>query len=155
AGFPGWAFTNQALINNPGDNVLNGGNGNDLLEGRGGADTLNGGLGFDFASYETSPANVVGSVDFVSTPFNGVKVQLPGSTQTSIALGADATGDTFSSIEGLVGSRFDDGLTGNEINNVLAGGLGNNVLNGMGGTDTADYSTDHFLQSGDAADSVN
>src|SRR5262249_16807828 len=39
-------------LNNPGNNVLNGGDGDDVLEGRGGADLLNGGLGFDFASYE-------------------------------------------------------------------------------------------------------
>jgi hypothetical protein len=45
-------------INKPGENVLNGGDGNDLLEGRGGADTLNGGPGFDLASYESSPAAV-------------------------------------------------------------------------------------------------
>jgi len=67
------------LVNNPGDNVLNGGGGNDLLEGRGGADTLNGGDGLDFASYETSPG--------------AVTVRLPGvgaDTQTQIASGADA-----------------------------------------------------------------
>src|SRR5262249_30824275 len=44
-----------AVVNDPGENVLNGLAGNDLLEGRGGADTLNGGLGFDIASYESSP----------------------------------------------------------------------------------------------------
>lgn len=58
------------LINNPGDNVLNGGAGNDVLEGRGGADTLNGGSGFDFASYESSPA--------------AVTVRLADDTQTAI-----------------------------------------------------------------------
>ena len=123
--------------NNPGDNVLNGGAGNDILEGRGGADTLNGGSGFDFASYETSPGAVI--------------VRLPGvgsDTQTAVATGADAAGDTFSSIEGLVGSRFDDHLTGNSLNNVLVGGLGNDTLDGKGGIDTVDYSTDHILDFG-------
>ena len=122
------------LINNPGDNVLNGGAGDDLLEGRGGADTLNGGSGFDFASYKSSPG--------------AVTVRLPGvgaDTQTALAGGADATGDTFSSVEGLVGSRFADQLTGNSLNNVLVGGLGNDTLDGKGGIDTADYSTDHIL----------
>jgi Ca2+-binding RTX toxin-like protein len=141
--------TLNVLINNPGDNVLNGGAGNDILEGRGGADTLNGGSGFDFASYESSPG--------------AVTVRLPGvgsDTQTAIATGADATGDTFSSIEGLVGSRFDDHLTGNSLNNVLVGGLGNDILDGRGGIDTVDYSTDHILDFGflgnniDSADSV-
>jgi Ca2+-binding RTX toxin-like protein len=130
-------------LNNPGNNVLNGGNGNDVLEGRGGADLLNGGSGFDFASYESSPA--------------AVTVRLPGvgsDSQTAIATGGDATGDTFSSIEGLIGSKFADHLTGNSLNNVLAGGLGNDVLDGKGGIDTADYSRDHFFDIGDTPDKV-
>jgi Ca2+-binding RTX toxin-like protein len=132
-------------INNPGDNLLFGGNGNDLLEGRGGADILNGGSGVDFASYETSPGGVV--------------VRLPGvgsDTTSGIASGADAKGDTLISIEGLVGSRFDDTLTGNSLNNTLVGGLGNDTLDGKGGTDTVDYSTDHISPLSDAgvADAV-
>jgi Ca2+-binding RTX toxin-like protein len=134
-------FGLDAILHNPGNNILDGGNGNDLLEGRGGADTLNGGLGSDIASYETSP--------------NFVIVQLPGASQAAIARGGDAEGDSFSSIEGLVGSRYNDNLTGNEIPNLLAGGLGSDVLNGMGGTDTADYSSDHFIfLPGDTADQV-
>src|SRR3984893_4649397 len=121
--------------NNPGNNTLNGGAGSDVLEGRGGADVLNGGLGFDFASYESSPG--------------AVTVRLPGTggadTQTATATGADATGDSFISIEGLIGSAFDDSLTGNSLNNILAGGLGNDILDGKGGIDTADYSLDHFF----------
>jgi len=38
------------------------------------------------------------------------------------------------SIEGLVGSKFDDTLTGNSLDNVLAGGLGNDILNGKAGS---------------------
>ena len=121
-------------INNPGLNLLFGGSGNDLLEGRGGADILNGGPGFDFASYESSPGRVVVSLPGVGTD-----------TTTGIASGADAQGDTLISIEGLVGSHFDDTLTGNNSNNVLVGGRGNDTLDGRGGIDTADYSQDHIL----------
>jgi Ca2+-binding RTX toxin-like protein len=118
-------------INKPGENVLNGGNGNDLLEGRGGADTLNGGAGFDFASYESSPARVT------------VRLAGVGSdTQTAIATGGDAAGDTLSSIEGLIGSAFDDRLTGNSLDNVFIGGLGNDTLDGRDGNDKVDYSRD-------------
>jgi Ca2+-binding RTX toxin-like protein len=121
-------------INKPGENVLNGGDGNDLLEGRGGADALNGGFGFDLASYESSPAAVT------------VRLQGAGSDpQTALATGGDAAGDTLSSIEGLIGSRFDDRLTGNALDNLLAGGLGDDTLDGRDGTDTVDYSRDHFF----------
>jgi Ca2+-binding RTX toxin-like protein len=116
-----------ATINKPGQNVLNGGAGNDLLEGRGGADTLNGGSGFDTASYESSPS--------------GVTVRLAGvgsDTQTALASGGDAAGDTLSSIEGLIGSAFDDRLTGNSLDNTLDGRGGNDTLDGRGGSDTLD-----------------
>src|SRR5262245_22580108 len=136
------------LINNPGDNVLIGGGGSDVLEGRGGADVLiggsfNGDFSLDFASYESSPAAVT------------VRLKGVGSdTQTAIATGGGASGDTLVGIEGLIGSRFSDTLTGNALDNVLAGGFGNDVLDGKGGIDTADYSRDHFFDNGDTADQV-
>ena len=48
-------------------------------------------------------------------------------------------GDTYTSIEGLAGSAFNDTLTGDSGNNVLEGGLGTNVLDGGNGSDTASY----------------
>jgi Ca2+-binding RTX toxin-like protein len=130
-------------LHNPGDNVLNGGGGDDVLEGRGGADVLNGGSGLNYASYESSPAAVtVRLAGVVSDP------------QTFLATGGDAAGDTFSAIQGLLGSGFDDSLTGNSQNNVLAGGLGSDTLDGKGGTDTVDYSHDHFSDIGTTADKV-
>jgi Ca2+-binding RTX toxin-like protein len=125
-------------LENPGNNILIGGGGNDVLEGRDGIDLLIGGsltadFGFDYASYESSPA--------------AVTVRLAGigsDPQTAVASGGDATGDTLVGIEGLIGSRFGDSLTGNSLDNVLSGGLGDDVLDGKGGTDTVDYSRDHF-----------
>jgi Ca2+-binding RTX toxin-like protein len=131
------------VFNNPGVNIFNGGGGNDLLEGRGGADTLNGQSGFDLASYESSPTGVVVRLAGVN-----------GDPQTALAVGGDAAGDKLSSIEGLIGSGRGDQLFGNSLDNLLAGGLGSDVLNGMNGTDTVDYSRDHFFDTGDTADRV-
>jgi Ca2+-binding RTX toxin-like protein len=141
------ATSGHTIINNPGDNVLSGGTGNDVLEGRGGADVLNGGSGSDIASYESSPAAVTVTLQDVD-PLTG------NVTQAAVAKGGDATGDTLVSIEGLVGSRFNDHLTGNSQNNTLAGGQGSDILNGEGGTDTADYSQDHLYDGGDGVDEV-
>ncbi|NBO17990.1 MAG: hypothetical protein EBV03_01970, partial [Proteobacteria bacterium] len=58
--------------------------------------------------------------------------------------------DTFSAIENLTGSDFNDTLTGNTSNNTLRGGLGDDTLvgstgtdtlNGEGGNDTVTFST--------------
>ena len=58
---------------------------------------------------------------------------------TKTATGGDAEGDTFTSIENLAGSAFDDTLTGDAGNNVLEGAAGADVLDGGDGLDTAAY----------------
>jgi Ca2+-binding RTX toxin-like protein len=125
-------FPAQDVFNDPGANSLFGGGGDDIIEGRGGADLINGGPGNDTASYESSPAGVV------------VTVNDP-TTSAFTASGGDANGDHLFSIENLVGSRFNDRLTGASNNNVLAPGLGNDIVDGRGGTDTVDYSADRFF----------
>ncbi len=102
---------------------LEGGNGNDILEGRGGADQLFGGDGFDFASYEHSASSV-----FVSL------VPL-------VANSGDAQGDQYDSIEGLIGSAYNDVLQGDDGDNVLIGGGGKDGLLGGLGYDIASYET--------------
>ncbi|HAT86255.1 MAG TPA: hypothetical protein DCS30_10110, partial [Rhizobiales bacterium] len=113
-------------------NILDGGDGNDTLRGAGGADTLRGGDGIDAVDYSSSAV--------------GVTIDLANST----ASGGDATGDTFSDIENIIGSEQSDNLLGDSAANTLIGGAGNDVLTGReggdrleGGTgvDTADYST--------------
>jgi Ca2+-binding RTX toxin-like protein len=107
----------DTLIGNAGNNLLAGGDGNDTLTGWTGADALNGGTGTDAASYAGSDA--------------GVTVNLAAGT----ASGGHAAGDTFTSIENLVGSAHADALTGNAGNNALNGWLGNDTLLGGGGND--------------------
>lgn len=99
-----------------GDDTLNGGDGDDLLEGGAGADMLRGGAGFDFATYGGAAA--------------GVTASLIGGTE-----GGEAAGDTFASVEGLLGSAFGDSLTGDSASNVIQGYAGNDILDGGGGID--------------------
>jgi Ca2+-binding RTX toxin-like protein len=117
---------NDTLIGGDGIDVLDGGagadqliggDGNDVLEGGAGADQLNGGNGVDTASYAGATA--------------AVSVNLGGGTPGT----GDAAGDTFVSIENIVGSRFDDTLIGNAGNNYISGGAGDDRITGGGGTD--------------------
>ena len=59
------------------------------------------------------------------------------------AEGVQATGGAgpvkLLTIDGLVGSNFNDVLFGNDLGNTLAGGLGDDVLDGRGGFDFLDY----------------
>ena len=120
---------NDTLFGGNGDfnDTLFGGDGNDTLNGGAGADSLDGGLGTDFADYSDSTLAVT------------VNLQVgPGA-------GGDAAGDTYSSIEGLIGSAFNDvfnGLTtsttliGNDGDDSLSGAAGNDALFGGAGNDT-------------------
>ena len=103
---------------------LHGDAGNDVLEGGAGADQLHGGAGNDTASYNSAAS--------------GVAVSLASGLRAG-----EAIGDTFSSIENLVGSQFGDELYGDGGHNVLDGGAGNDLLKGGAGND--------YLLSGDDA----
>lgn len=114
-----------------GDDALTGGDGNDTLEGGLGKDTLNGGNGTDTLSYAKSVA--------------AVYVNMAAGT----AYGGDADGDTWSNVENLSGSVFDDLLGGSSGANLIQGLRGNDwllastgadTLDGGDGFDTIDYS---------------
>jgi Ca2+-binding RTX toxin-like protein len=92
--------------------------GNDGLEGRGGADNLIGGAKSDTASYLHAPAGVIASLE-----------------NPAINTG-DAAGDSYTTVENLTGSRFDDQLIGNGDANLLTGSAGPDVETGGGGKDT-------------------
>jgi Ca2+-binding RTX toxin-like protein len=112
--------TSQAerLLGLAGDDTLDGNGGDDFLIGGAGNDTLIGGAGIDTADYSSAAA--------------GVTAQL----NTGVASNdGDGGTDTFSGIENLTGSAFNDVLLGDAGSNVLRGGAGYDVLIGLGGND--------------------
>ncbi len=89
-----------------------------MLDGGLGADFLDGGSGTDRAQYYNSK--------------QGLTVDLGNSSANT----GIAAGDTFSSIEDLAGSPFDDQLSGNTGDNRLIGNAGDDQINGAAGNDT-------------------
>jgi Ca2+-binding RTX toxin-like protein len=104
--------------------ILTGNHKANVLDGGLGHDQLDGGPGIDTAAYATAGAAVT------------VNLGKSGAQNTR-----GAGSDTLTSIENLLGSRFNDSLTGNRGANVLNGGAGNDRLDGAGGVDTAAYDT--------------
>ncbi len=107
------SFYDDYLIGDDGINELTGGSGDDTLMGGDGADILNGGAGSDTADYADATSGVM--LNLKSGRFEG---------------------DTYSSIENLSGSGFDDRLIGDDAANVLTGQGGDDTLRGGGGDDT-------------------
>lgn len=108
----------ERLVGAQGEDVLYGGAGEDSLMGRGGRDALYGGGGFDLADYGQSATAVT------------VNLANPAENQ-----GAEAAGDRYGSVEGVIGSRHADRITGDLGANRLAGGAGADTLRGGAGDD--------------------
>jgi Ca2+-binding RTX toxin-like protein len=109
---------NNTLEGGAGDDTLEGDAGDDTLEGGVGADELKGGDGFDFASYANSEYGVIAYLASIESNMG------------------DAAGDTYDSIEGLIGSAKPDELYGDAGANKLVGGAGDDTLKGFAGNDT-------------------
>lgn len=69
----------------------------------------------------------------------GVTVNLA----TGIGSGGYASGDTYQSIENIIGSSSDDTLIGDASNNTLKGGAGDDLIQGGGGFNTARFDGAH------------
>ncbi len=102
-----------------GADVIDAGDGNDHIYGGLGGDVMTGGAGVDLVRYDAAASAV------------GVDLQY----QTGYMAGSEAEGDTYSGIEGVVGSRFADIIRGDAQNNILYGGGGDDLLDGRGGDD--------------------
>lgn len=105
------------LFGGAGNDTLFGLSDRDTIEGGAGSDVIHGGAGFDYVSYAGSDG--------------AVRVRLWNGTGEE----ADAAGDTFFEIEGVVGSAFNDTIAGSTANNIIYGGVGNDTLFGNAGND--------------------
>ena len=108
---------NDQLVGRDGNDTLIGGDGNDRLIGGNGADSLDGGAGVDRADYRDASA--------------GLTVDLRvAANNTGIA-----AGDTYVSVEDLMGSNFNDSLRGDNGANSIWGLDGNDRIFGYAGND--------------------
>ncbi|RZJ41562.1 MAG: calcium-binding protein, partial [Brevundimonas sp.] len=102
-----------------GADSLNGGDGDDVLRGGAGLDVLTGGAGYDTLDYSLAAAATVVRMDLNRTTNDG-----------------DGSQDTFTGIETVIGSAFNDVIFGTAAGNVIVGGAGGDTLLGLGGDDT-------------------
>ena len=115
SGFAG----NDTLIGGAGNDTLTGGTGDDALLGGGGTDVINGGDGVDTNSFEDIGLGVEASINNGTATYGMVT-------------------ETFTNIENLTGTDFDDRLGGDAGDNVLIGLDGNDEFLGGAGNDTID-----------------
>ncbi|WP_354674204.1 beta strand repeat-containing protein, partial [Cupriavidus alkaliphilus] len=121
------AAAGDVFIGGAASDTLRGGAGDDVLRGAAGDDTLDGGGGIDMLDL----SDASGGLTFALVQGGGTLVNL-----SSVGLGSD----TYSNMEGVIGSRFNDSLAGSGANDVLRGGAGNDTIDGGAGIDLLDFS---------------
>lgn len=125
---------NDVILGGQGDDILDGGAGDDTLSGQAGVDVFRGGAGVDTVDYSRE------------SPF-----QLLVNLATNTASGGTGSGDTFHSIENLIGSddRIDR-FIGTDSANHFWGQGGGDYFNGGGGNDVLDGGRDGDILYGEA-----
>lgn len=120
-----------------GNDSLKGEDGNDTFYLLGGIETVDGGVGTDAVTYYSSLAGITASL-------------------ATGGISGDATGDDYTNVEILYGTKYNDTLYGSDNNDTLYGYSGNDSLEGGLGADTLNGSTDadKFIY-GATADSTN
>jgi serralysin len=135
------------LLGNDGDDILTGYGGNDTLGGgSGGSDTLDGGSGDDLIFASEGGDSISGGDGYDVVSFADAQERVLVDLQIDVSaagfarffvLGA-AAGDTYDSIEGLIGGWASDNLRGASGNESLLGGGRSDRLYGRAGDDTLD-----------------
>lgn len=127
---------NDTINGGQGDDTLDGGDGDDVLRGQAGVDVFRGGAGSDTVDYTQE------------SPF-----QLIVNLETNMASGGTASGDTFDSIENLIGSddRIDRFIGTGAANHFIGQG-GGDYFSGRDGNDTLDGGRDGDIIYGEGGD---
>ncbi|MEM8750169.1 MAG: tandem-95 repeat protein [Pseudomonadota bacterium] len=144
----------DTLIGGGGDDTLRGGAGDDLLVGGAGADIIDGGAGnMDTVSFATATSGVdLALSDVDSEGLLGLYVG-----ESAGGKSGEAFGDTYSGIERVVGSDFNDRLYASTTGTVAELGSGNDVFSttaALSGNDVVDLGAGFDIAVTGAGDDV-
>ena len=139
---------------NGGDDILDGGAGTDMLMGGDGDDTLRGGAGDDTLIGGLGADTLTGGAGMDTADYSGAGAIVWADLQGAVGGMGEAQGDTFTGVETLIGSSFNDRLYGDAGDNGLMGGAGNDSLFGRNGADMMDGGFGNDFLSGGNGDDV-
>jgi Ca2+-binding RTX toxin-like protein len=139
---------NDILEGGAGTDNLFGGDGDDVFISAGNTDALHGGAGSDTADYSYLSGTEAGYYLF------DLKRNLTLRYSDAALQNLLNVGDTYTSIENIIGSVKNDHLVGDDNKNALDGGRGNDRINGNGGDDQLSGGEGNDTLTGDAGNDV-
>ena len=152
---------NDLLTGNGADNVIEGGDGNDALIGGAGHDTLDGGSGTNslFGGDGNDILVMRGAGDTIDGGAGLDRVQFVNATDQNVTFNlingfviSDLGRFAMTSIEGAVGTAFDDIFVGSAAVNFIDGGAGVDRINGGDGGDVLRGGTGDDIVNGQEGD---
>jgi Ca2+-binding RTX toxin-like protein len=127
---------NDKLDGGDGDDVIYGGDGDDVITGGRGDDKMYGGAGNDTFLVEwATTGDYYDGGEGIDTFKIGGEALENYVQEIDLQSGTNNWGDTFVSIENIIGGTGNDKFWGTADVNVFWGGLGNDLLDGRGGDD--------------------
>ncbi|MEQ1952593.1 calcium-binding protein [Mesorhizobium sp. CN2-181] len=117
-------------------NVISGDDGGDTLKGYGGGDELRGGRGDDVLIGGAGADKLSGDLGTDTASYLGATAGVYASLANAVINTNDAKGDSYQSVENLIGTAYADRLNGNTFDNVIDGGAGDDMIKGYDGNDT-------------------
>ncbi|MEL7271830.1 MAG: tandem-95 repeat protein [Pseudomonadota bacterium] len=115
----------DTLLGEVGDDILFGGDDNDIIHGGEGADTIDGGAGTDTISFGFNPSSGVVAL-FADTDGDGILGDFRN--ETAGGRSGEAAGDTYTSIEVVIGTYFNDRFYVGDDQTTIYLGDGNDEL---------------------------
>ena len=135
---------NDFLSGDTGNDTMYGGDGNDTMRGGTGTNYFDGGDGIDTVDYRAAAHGAV--VDLDSTYFVSGEKDAQGHYYST---------DTYTSVENVQGSNYNDGVFGTADDNVIDGNGGDDLLFGFDGNDTIDGGDQNdIIEGGAGADKL-
>jgi Ca2+-binding RTX toxin-like protein len=129
---------NDTLFSGGGIDIMSGGNGNDTLYFGSGSSFGFGGAGDDIFHSAATGNTIDGGTGMDTLYYTGgpTAMMIDMELGTAKRIGAGGTTETFTSIERIEGTAFDDTISGSTRQDAINGGKGKDIINGLANADT-------------------
>ena len=129
----------DTITGGSGANMISGEDGHDTLEGGAGDDEVFGGAGDDRIIAGAGADQIDGGSGVDTLDFSGSTAGVMVDLTAGVGAGGDAQGDSYLSIESVIGTSAADTITGGDGAERFDGGAGADTIDGGDGVDTVSY----------------